>query len=64
VAVEKEILSQRPHDIDTCRGGEYHWLHVQIRPPDDEPVRFETFRGKRELRHCIYTEENSVSIWK
>jgi hypothetical protein len=22
------VLSQRPHDKDTCRGGEYHWLHV------------------------------------
>jgi len=30
-----------------CRGGEYHRLHVQFRPPDDGPVRPETCRGKR-----------------
>jgi hypothetical protein len=54
VAVEKErVLSQRPHDKDTCRGGEYHWLHVQFRPPDDGPVKSETYRGKRKPRHCI-----------
>jgi len=47
VAVEKELLSERSHDKDTCRGGEYHRLHVQFRPPDDEPVRLETCRGKR-----------------
>jgi len=41
------VLSQWPHDKDICRGGEYHWLHVQFRPPDDGPVRPETCRGKR-----------------
>ena len=41
------VLSQRPHDKDVCRGGEYHRLHVQFRPPDDGPVRPETCRGKR-----------------
>jgi len=30
-----------------CRGGEYHRLHVQFRPPDDGPVRPETCRGKK-----------------
>ena len=39
--------SQRPHDKDIYRGGEYHRLHVQFRPPDDGPVRPETCRGKR-----------------
>jgi len=29
------------------RGGEYHRLHVQFRPPDDGPMRPETCRGKR-----------------
>jgi len=47
VAVEKGVLSQRPHDKDICRGGEYHGLHVQFGPPDDGPVRPETCRGKR-----------------
>ena len=32
---------------DICRGGEYHRLHVQFRPPDDGPVRPERCRGKR-----------------
>ena len=41
------VLSQRPHDKDICRGGEYHRLHEQFRPPDDGPVRPEKFRGKR-----------------
>ena len=41
------VLSQRPHDKDICRGGEYHRLHVQFRPPDDGSVRPETCRGKR-----------------
>ena len=41
------VLSQRPHDKDICRGGEYHRLHAQFRPPDDGPVRPETCRGKR-----------------
>jgi len=38
---------ERTHDKDICRGGEYHRLHVQFRPPDDGPVRPETCRGKR-----------------
>ena len=41
------VLSQRLHDKDICRTGEYHRLHVQFRPPDDGPVRPETCRGKR-----------------
>jgi len=43
----RKELSQRPHDKDICRGGEYHRLRVQFRPPDDGPVRPETCRGKR-----------------
>jgi len=42
-----DVFVLRPHDKDVCRGGEYHRLHVQFRPPDDGPVRPETFRGKR-----------------
>ena len=41
------VLSQRPHDKDICRGGEYHRPHVQFRHPDDGPVRPETCRAKR-----------------
>jgi len=44
---KKRVLSQRPQDKDICRGGEYHRLHVQFRPPDDGPMRPETCRGKR-----------------
>ena len=44
---KNSVLSQRPHVKDICRGGEYHRLHVQFRPPDDGPVRPETCRGKR-----------------
>jgi len=40
-------FSQWPHDKDICRGGEYHRLHVQFRPPDDGPVRPEICRGKK-----------------
>ena len=36
-----------PHDKDIFRGGEYHRLHVQFRPPDDGPERPETCRRKR-----------------
>jgi len=43
----RAAVSQRPHDKDICRGGEYHRLHVQFRPPDDGPVSPETCRGKR-----------------
>jgi len=43
---KNSLLSQRPHDKDICRGGEYHRLHVQFRLPDDGPVRSETCRGK------------------
>jgi len=45
--LRKNFLSQRPHDKDICRGGEYHRLHAQFRPPDDGPVRPETCSGKR-----------------
>ena len=54
--------SQRAHDKDICRGGEYHRLHVQFRPPDDGPVRPETCRGKRitdivrKQKQCIKLE--------
>ena len=41
------VHSQRPHDKDICRGGEYHRLLVQFRPPDDGPVRPEKCRGKK-----------------
>ena len=42
------VFVVRPHDKDVCRGGEYHRLHVQFRPPDDGPVvRPETCSGKR-----------------
>ena len=57
------FVSQLPHDKDICRGGEYHRLHVQFRPPDDRPVRPETCRGKkiadivrRQKRQCIKLE--------
>ena len=57
------VLSQRPHDKDICRGGEYHRLHVQFRPPDDGPVRPETCRGKKiadivrsQKKQCIKLE--------
>jgi len=42
-----DVFVVRPHDKDICRGGEYHRLQVQFRPPDDGPVRPETCRGKR-----------------
>ena len=57
------VLSQLPHDKDICRGGEYHWLHVQFRPPDDGPVRPETCRGKR-IADIVRRRKNSVSSWK
>ena len=41
----ERVLSYRPHDKDVCRGGEYHRLHVQFRPPDDGPVSPETCRA-------------------
>jgi len=64
-AVEKglRVLSQRPHDKDICRGGGYHRLHVQFRPPDDGPVRPETCRGKR-IADIVRRRKNSVSSWK
>ena len=54
------LLSQRPHDKDICRRGEYHRLHVQFRPPDDGPVRPETCRGKR-IADIVPRRKNSVS---
>jgi len=66
--VEKElfsrVLSQRPHDKDICRGGEYHRLHVQFRPPYDGPVRPETCRGKMIADIVGRQKKNSVSSWK
>ena len=60
----------RPHDKDFCRGGEYHRLHVQFRPPDDGPVRPETCRGKkiadivrRREKQCIKLEIKSKLYW-
>jgi len=63
VLSQKKVLSQRPHDEDVCRGGEYHRLHVQFRPPDDGPVRPETCRGKR-IADIVRRRKNSVSSWK
>ena len=57
------VLSQRPHEKDICRGGEYHRLHVQFRPPDDGPVRPETCRGKK-IAVIIRKQKSSVSSWK
>jgi len=63
VFVVGPFLSQRPHDKDACRGGEYHRLHVQFRPPDDGPVSPETCRGKR-IADIVRRWKNSVSSWK
>ena len=41
------VFSRSADVFVVCRGGEYHRLHVQFRPPDDGPVRPETCRGKR-----------------
>jgi hypothetical protein len=57
------VLSQRPHDKDICRGGEYHRLHVQFRPPVDGPVRPETCRGKK-IAVIVRKQKNSVSSWR
>ena len=57
--VTPRVLSQRPHDKDICRGGEYHRLHVQFRPPDDGPARPETCRGKR-IVDTVHRRKNSV----
>jgi len=51
------------HDKDVCRGGEYHRLHVQFRPPDDGSVRPETCRGKR-IADIVRRRKNGVSSWK
>jgi len=61
--VQTTVLSQRAHDKDICRGGEYHRLHVQFRPPDDGPVRPETYRGER-IADIVRRRKNSVSSWK
>jgi hypothetical protein len=53
----KGVLSQWPHDKDTGRGGEYHRLHVQFRPPDDGPVRPETRRGNPDT---VYRQKRIV----
>jgi len=63
VAWPLRVLSQRPHYKDVRRGGEYHRLHVQFRPPDDGPVRPETRRGKR-IADIVRRRKNSVSSWK
>ena len=60
---KERVLSQQPHDNDICKGGEYHRLHVQFRPPDDGPVRPETCRGKR-IADIVRRRKNSVSSWK
>ena len=57
------VLSQRPHDKDICRGGEYHRLPVQFRPPDDGPVRPETCREKK-IADIVRRQKSSVSSWK
>ena len=57
-----DVFVVLPHDKDICKGGEYHRLHVQFRPPDDGPVRPETCRGKkiadivRKKKQCIKLE--------
>jgi len=51
------------NDKDICRGGEYHRLHVQFRPPDDGPVRPETYRGKK-ISVIVRKQKSSVSSWK
>jgi len=61
--VQTTVLSQRLHDKDICRRGEYHRLHVQFRPPDDGPVRPETCRAKR-IADIVRRRKNSVSSWK
>jgi len=48
------------HDKDICRGGEYHRLHVQFRPPDDGPVRPEACRGKK-IADIVRRQKSSVS---
>jgi len=57
------VLSQRPHDKNIFRGGDYHSLHVQFRPPDEGPVRPETCKGKR-IADIVRRRENSVSSCK
>ena len=57
------ILHVLLYDKDICRGGEYHRLHVQFRPPDDGPVRPETRRGKK-ITVIVRKQKSSVSSWK
>ena len=47
VFVVRSLRKEWPHDKDIRRGGEYHRLHVQFRPPDDGPVRPETCKEER-----------------
>ena len=56
-------LEMSLHDKDIYRGGEYHRLHVQFRPPDDGPLRPETCRGKR-IADIVRRRKNIVSSWK
>jgi len=57
------VFVVRPHDKDICRGGEYHRLLVQFRPPDDGPVRPETCSGKK-TTVIVRKQKSSVSSWK
>ena len=57
------VFVVRPHDKDICRGGEYHRLHVQFRPPDDGPVRPEKRRG-RKIADIVRRQKSSVSSWE
>jgi len=59
----KEFLLNGRMTKTSAEGVEYHRLHVQVRPPDDRPVRPETCRGKR-IADIICRWKNSVSSWK
>ena len=63
VFVVRQLRKERLHDKDICRGGEYHRLYVQFRPPDDGAARPETCRGKR-IADIVRRQKNSVSSWK
>ena len=58
-----DVFVVRPQDKDIRRGGEYHRLRVQFRPPDDGLVRPETCRGKK-IADIVRRQKSSVSSWK
>jgi len=55
-----DVFVVRPYDKDICRGGKYHRLLVQFRPPDDGAVRPETCRGKK-TTVIVRKQKSSVS---